>query len=317
MAKQDLLERVYRTISALHKSGKKNLSVMEVAKLSGIARATINQKNDPDWGLVRAVIKGTAKSGGIEEDQNVIYEQSDQYTHDVSRRLNELETQLSQLRDRANTTYNQLIDRVQYYFALASEKPAKQVERAKLLQELNHQKNQNAVLRAELKAALTESKTPAVSGVISSKIIMEVRSAVSESEIIQDFLERLDELTNENRSSIITAVYIMFGLPMCGKSYWIENHRPSGPGVSLYITGASETVSIRSLMVSRIRKVFAVPVHCVRFNISLDLCIARAEKQFNGAALELNVSIIRSSARQLEEIQFNENFDSIILVSSK
>jgi hypothetical protein len=61
--------------------------------------------------------------------------------------------------ERASTTYNQLIDRVQYYFALASEKPAKQVEKAKLLQELTHQKNQNAILRADLKAALAESLT--------------------------------------------------------------------------------------------------------------------------------------------------------------
>lgn len=83
-----------------------------------------------------------------------------------------MEEQLALLRERASTTYNQLIDRVQYYFALASEKPAKQVEKAKLLQELTHQKNQNAILRADLKAALAESLTPAVSGFITSKIIL-------------------------------------------------------------------------------------------------------------------------------------------------
>ena len=49
MAKQDLLNRVYATISALQSDGRKKLSVMEVSKLSGVGRATINQKHDPDW----------------------------------------------------------------------------------------------------------------------------------------------------------------------------------------------------------------------------------------------------------------------------
>ncbi|MDF5948307.1 hypothetical protein P4129_20150 [Pseudomonas aeruginosa] len=43
MAKQDLLNRVYATISALQSDGRKKLSVMEVSKLSGVGRATINQ----------------------------------------------------------------------------------------------------------------------------------------------------------------------------------------------------------------------------------------------------------------------------------
>jgi len=55
-----------------------------------------------------------------------------------------------------------------------------------------------------------------------------------------------------------------------------------------------------------------VPVHCVRFSIGLDVCISRAEKQFNGAALELNILSIKGAAARLEEIQFSENFDSII-----
>jgi len=41
------------------------ISVMEVAKLSGVARATINQKHDPDWVKVREVIKRTVHSGGM------------------------------------------------------------------------------------------------------------------------------------------------------------------------------------------------------------------------------------------------------------
>ncbi|WP_143513841.1 hypothetical protein [Pseudomonas grimontii] len=65
MAKQELLNRVYGTISALHRGGRKKISVMEVAKLSGVARATINQKHDPDWVKVREVIKRTVHSGGM------------------------------------------------------------------------------------------------------------------------------------------------------------------------------------------------------------------------------------------------------------
>src|SRR3989344_269052 len=313
MAKQELLNRVYGTISALHRGGRKKISVMEVAKLSGVARATINQKHDPDWVKVREVIKRTVHSGGDVEDSSVVFEQPLKNSQEIHHRLKELEEQLSLLRERANTTYNQLIERVQYYFALASEKPAKQVEKAKVLQELTHQKNQNAILRADLKAALAESLTPAVSGIITSKIILEVPNAVSESEAILNFLEKLDSLSNQNRSSLVTTVYIMFGLPMCGQSSWIENHKPSTPGVSLYVSGASDTVSIRSLLISRIRKEFNVPVHCVRFSIGLDVCISRAEKQFNGAALELNILSIKGAAARLEEIQFSDNFDSIIL----
>ncbi|MDH4565636.1 hypothetical protein E8E95_02980 [Pseudomonas sp. BN414] len=311
MANQDLLNRVYATISALHKGGRKKLSVMEVAKLSGVARATINQKHDPDWVKVREAIKGTFHSGSDAEDSSAVLEQPLKSTQEIHQRLKEFEEQLALLRERANTTYNQLIDRLQYYFALTSEKPAKQMEKAKLLQELTHQKNQNAILRADLKAALAESLTPAVSGIITSKSILEVPNTLSEPEAILDFLEKLDSLSN--RSSLVTTVYILCGLPMCGKSSWIENHKPPTPGVSLYVSGASETASIRNLLASRVRKAFNVPVHCVRFRIGLDACISRAEKQFNGAVLELNISLIKSVAARFEEIQFIENFDSIIL----
>lgn len=313
MAKQDLLNRVYATISALQSGGRKKLSVMEVAKLSGVARATINQKHDPDWVKVREVIKGTAHSGVYAKDSSEDVKKPLKNTQEIHHRLKELEEQLDLLRERASTTYNQLIDRVQYYFALASEKPAKQVEKAKLLQELTHQKSQNAILRADLKAALAESLTPAVSGIITSKIILEVPNAVSDSEAILSFLEELDSLSSQNRSSLVTAVYIMCGLPMCGKSSWIDNHKPLTPGVSLYVCGASDTVSTRNLLVSRVRKEFNAPVHCVRFGLGLDACISRAEKQFNGAALELNISSIKGVAARFEEIQFSENFDSIIL----
>ncbi|MDT4874632.1 hypothetical protein FQZ97_1099430 [compost metagenome] len=54
-------------------------------------------------------------------------------------------------------------------------------------------------------------------------------------------------------------------------------------------------------------------MHCVRFRIGRDSCISRAEKQFTGAALELSVSSIKSVAARFEEINFSENFDSIIL----
>ncbi|MDX3943662.1 hypothetical protein QYP06_31785 [Pseudomonas aeruginosa] len=313
MAKQDLLNRVYATISALQSDGRKKLSVMEVSKLSGVGRATINQKHDPDWVKVREVIKGTTHSGVYTKDSSEDVKKPLKNTQEIHHRLKELEEQLALLRERASTTYNQLIDRVQYYFALASEKPAKQVEKAKLLQELTHQKNQNAILRADLKAALAESLTPAVSGIITSKIILEVPNAVSDSEAILSFLEKLDSLASQNRSSLVTAVYIMCGLPMCGKSSWIENHKPPTPGVSLYFSGASDTVSTRNLLVSRVRKEFNAPVHCVRFSLGLDACISRAEKQFNGAALELNISSIKVVAARFEEIQFSENFDSIIL----
>jgi len=46
---------------------------------------------------------------------------------------------------------------------------------------------------------------------------------------------------------------------------------------------------------------------------SLFQTFPRAEKQFNGAALELNISSIKVVAARFEEIQFSENFDSIIL----
>lgn len=313
MAKQELLNRVYQTISALHKSGKNKLSVMEVAKLSGVARATINQKSDPDWEVVRGVIKSTFDPKQSLEESNVVFAKPHHSFEDVHRRLEELEQQLSLLRDRANTTYDQLMDRVQYYFALASEKPAKQVEMAKVIQELNYQKRQNAILRSDLKAALAESKNPAVSGLVSSKLIIDIPVSITEPEAIRRFLEKLDSLICENRSSLITAAYIMFGLPMCGKSCWIENHKPHTPGVSLYISGACDTASIRSLIISRLTKEFSVPIHCVRFDVPLDVCIARAERQFNGAALELNISLMKTAASRVEEIQFTENFDSIIL----
>lgn len=313
MAKQELLDRVYTVISALHEGGRKKLSVMEVANLSGVARATINQKNDPDWGKVRDIIRGTALRLVDADDPGPVAKEPINNRQEIYRRLNELEEQLALLRERANSTYNQLVDRLQYYFALASEKPAKQVEKAKLLQELNHEKNQNAMLRADLKAALAESLTPAVSGIISSKVTIEIPSGAVEAEIILHFLEKLDSVVGQGRSSIVSAVYITCGLPMCGTSSWIESHKPLTPGVSLYISGASETASIRNLFISRVRKEFNVAVHCVRFRIGPDACISRAEKQFNGATLELNISLIKSVAERFEEVHFSENFDSIIL----
>src|SRR3546814_14990605 len=121
MAKQDLLNRVYATISALQSDGRKKLSVMEVSKLSGVGRATINQKHDPDWVKVREVIKGTTHSGVYAKDSSEDIKKPLKNTQEIHHRLKELEEQLALLRERASTTYNQLLDRVQYYFALDSE----------------------------------------------------------------------------------------------------------------------------------------------------------------------------------------------------
>lgn len=52
------------------KATAEKLSVMEVSKLSGVGRATINQKHDPDWVKVREVIKGTTHSGVYAKDSS-------------------------------------------------------------------------------------------------------------------------------------------------------------------------------------------------------------------------------------------------------
>jgi len=307
MARQDILARAYNALESLVAEGTARLSVSEVAKRAGIGRATINQSADDDWRILREDIRsrtreitGTSKKGGSSS------------VNDLRHRIKELEGQIKGLREQAAKTYAQLIDRIQYYYALAGEAPKMRSEKAKLVKELTSQRKQTQILKSQLDLAMANSTSPSFSG-LTIKRIIEVRSSIRPSEIISNFISKLYEYREVSSDASVVDVFLLCGLPLAGGEHWVNEHQPSKPGVSLYIDCVCVSEEVRKLILVLLRKEFRAAIHCVRLRASRDVCITRASMKHSGAEQVLAIKNIQDLDSQFVEIHFGEDFDSIIL----
>lgn len=106
----------------------------------------------------------------------------------------------------------------------------------------------------------------------------------------------------------------MCGLPLSGKSRWIESHQPSVPGAHIYVDSCAHTADIRHFIADRIRHIAKSEVHCVWVRESLKTCIGRVVSNGDEAKASLRKRQVERVASSFEAPDFHEPFNSIILL---
>jgi hypothetical protein len=106
----------------------------------------------------------------------------------------------------------------------------------------------------------------------------------------------------------------MCGLPLSGKTQWINDHSPSVPGMAIYVDGSSHKRDIRKFIFDRIRKFTAAPIHCVRVRADKQSCIERSSRKNSGATQIQFEQVIEIISSEFEELIISEPFNAIILV---
>lgn len=314
MASSENLDKVYDAISTLRAKGLLKMDVRMVANTAGIARSTF-YLNDPDWKEVRAVIAGKP-SDRVKLKQVKVEKRShgDQRIEEFSLRLAEAENEVIRIQEIAQKVYRQLIDEVQRWFVKASESPAKKNQITSYLQELASSRKDVERLSSENR--LLEAKIP-VAGVVHplvQKRVISLNVLESPGHMFTSFLEQFDALTPQRQKAHgVVATYVMCGLPLSGKSCWIEQHKPSEPGVHIYVDSCAHTRDARRFIADRVRHILKSDVHCVWLRASADICVERDVVIDATTKATLKKLEIEQVASGFEPPVFDEPFDSIIL----
>jgi hypothetical protein len=314
MANNENLEKAYDAISALRVKGLLTMDVRMVANTAGIARSTF-YLNDPDWKEVRAVIAGKP-SDRVKLKQVKVVKRShaDQRIEEFSLRLAEAENEVIRIQEVAQKVYRQLIDEVQRWFVKASESPAKKNQIASYLQELVSSRKEVERLSSENR--LLEAKV-AVAGVVHplvQKKVICLNALESPVDMFTSFLKQFDALNPQHEKAHgVVATYVMCGLPLSGKSYWIELHRPSEPGVHIYVDSCAHTRDARRFIADRIRHISKSDVHCVWLRANSDTFAERDVVIDATGRATLKKAEIERVASGFEPPTLGEPFDSIIL----
>lgn len=136
----------------------------------------------------------------------------------------------------------------------------------------------------------------------------------SPGDMFASFLTQFEALTpQQGKAHRVVATYIMCGLPLSGKSYWIEQHEPSEPGVHIYVDSCAHTGDARRFIADRIRHITESDVHCVWLRASAVTCVGRAVVIDATTQATLKKREIEQVASDFEPPVFEEPFDSIIL----
>ncbi|RQM59713.1 MULTISPECIES: hypothetical protein [Burkholderia] len=314
MAKPDVLDRVYACIGTMRSRGDK-LNVEKVAVRAGVARATLYLP-DPDWQEVREVIKGKPSSRvKLVEVEVTEASKVKQKVAELKERVASAEGELQALRKDAERIYRKLVDQLQYYVALAAETPAKTANRAKQLKEAGHDKQEIKHLRAEV-AMLRQQvgNGPAEPAALTTKRYITLPTSSSWADTLASFMDQLVQVTPDDPvGNTVSAVYVLCGLPMAGKTTWAREHKSQVPGIALYVDGTTHTAEQRRFIADRLRKITKAPIHCVRLHADGPTCVARSGRQHRGAAHIEVQHAIEMIAAEFEEVSLIEPFNSIVL----
>jgi hypothetical protein len=318
MAREEILSKVYNAIGRLRANGTVDLNVDLVAASAGIARSTF-YLDDPDWKEVREVIRGKA-SHLVKLVEVEVTEASRTRTklNELQARCDQLGIEAKTLREQADTIYRKLINQLQYYFALAEETPAKRQRNTKILMESGELNQEVTRLRAEVAHMRIQQAQVPVASPISSKRFIHIPSIYPTVQTTSDqyslFLDQLNSaIPSSEVGKIVVAVYLLCGLPLSGKTKWANQHKPTQPGVSMYIDAISGTRESRGFMVERVRKLTDAPVICVRVRADQNTCVERS-RLFNKGAQHVRIQeAIESMALRFEEVALSEPFEMVIL----
>lgn len=326
----EAIDLVYSLISRLRSSGKKKLTITEVAELSGVSRSTINSKEDPDWIEAREVILNNKPSLRVKLAEADINERS-KWQMEASRLDSELEScqkKLDELIQKADGEFPKLFDQLHKYMYKANMVPSKMDRETKSLLE-------NKDLRSKLKLCEVENRNlkanlapntiiiPFVKKNIINVYPEDQKTNLGNMELPELVTDAVYELDKYFESSLPPkAVYVLCGNFASGKSTWISDHKPpfQESASAVYFDGTNHTAAMRKNILKHIgnlnrkHKTYCKKI-CVRTMCDLGQCLERnadiTRVRYNNTIPQ---ELIETIDKRLEEVTFKEGFNEIILV---
>ena len=325
----EALDIVYSVITKLRSSGRKQLTVTEVAKLSGVSRSTVNSQKDPDWLEVREVILNNKPSHRVKLVQAEVKEQTKWQVEAAKLQslLEDCEKELDKLIQKADEEFVKLFEQLHKYLYVAKMIPSKMDRASKILIENQELKKQLELISAENRKL--KALSPLSAGLVPfvKQNIINVYSADQKINLIKwdllalaaDAMYKLDSYFESPLPPKV--IYILCGNFASGKSTWIKEHKPQfQESVSiLYFDGTNHTEAMRKTIVRYIMHLmnkYSVncKIVCVRLISDLGQCLER-NTHINRVRNKTTVSeeLIKTLEKHFEEVSFKEGFNEIIL----
>lgn len=314
MANAKTIDKAYKAISVLRARGEHKVSVDRVSRVSGIARASFYQ-DDPDWKEVLEVIKGKPSQRiKLVEVSATIETKAQAHVGKLVSKVEELEAAVAAIEDKSETAYKRLVDQVLYFSMLAAESPKKKEDRAKQMKDLNAYADENRQLKQALALAQAAAQAPVQTATLVSKKTITLPNKAALDDAYDALIDELDHVVpNKISGEAVGAVYITCGLPMSGKSRWINEHKSLHPGAALYIETTAHIAKERTRYLARIRSRTDAPIYCVRLRATVETCVKRSSMQNQGAKHVLIEKTIDRVNDAFEEVSLEEKFYGILL----
>lgn len=308
MAREKVLHAVYAAIASLRHDGK-SVTIASVVQISGIARSTFYQDH-PDWLTVMSVIDGAEIPSQFSVDVATLSPRPALSRMQLlTERVNALERSLKETVAISDDVFRRLIDQLQYYFALSHETPKRLEESRKSKLELAEAYQQITRLNGEIRRLSAFGKESNILSAKGHKRHIAIPADLSVARAVDHFLGALHLLIPDKVvGNVYSSIVFVCGLPLSGKSTWIDRQVARGPGTSLYIEGTLHTAEIRSLLLCHVRRLCEAEVRCVWMLVDLEWCLRRVESPQGRHSAELIKSINSTS----ELICVTEGFDSIV-----
>lgn len=312
MARGKSLKAVYAAIAHLRQEGEQ-LTVASVARAAGIGRSTLYQDND-DWNAVMAVIGGSEIPPAVVVNMPSVFRRREPSRIKLlADRVGALEKELEETIKFADVTYQRLVDQLQYYFALSHETPSRRDEVRKQRIELTAAYEEIGRLKQEVRRLTDRSERSNIIGAKGRKRHISIPAEMSVAEAMDHFLAELHRhIPDRAVGKAFTSVTFVCGLPLSGKSTWIDRQVAPGPGTSLFIEGTLHTEELRRVLLAQVKRLCQAEVRCAWLLTGVDDCLRRAMPTSRAAGP--TEEMIRAIDARTERVSVIEAFDSLISV---
>lgn len=317
MAKNILLEKVFEAIAQLRAEGIDRLTISKVSRYSGVARATF-YLDDDDWREVREVIAGKPSSR-VELVEVKIVEESEHLRElrVLTDRVASAEQEVQRLEEVATKVYQELIDEVQRWFHEASEKPKRHGQLASCTAALGEARDRIQDLITENQILRAASEDVGNLAALAIKKVINLDSEAGLADVVASFLTQLSKtLPRGQVSEALVTAYIVCGLPHSGKSTWIKQHKPSLPGLHIYIDWLGHKTEYRRFVISHLREHAKAKIVGVWVRADRATCQKRIDQKKSGVDAALSSRSLERVCDEFEEPSLYESYNEVLLVKS-
>lgn len=317
VAKKESLDAAYRAILAIRRQGLVPTPT-SVAKLAGLTRSTL-YRVDPEWVEVLDAIDGkdSSRLDAISALPDVeIRPRALNSVQALTKRLEEVEKEHAASITFADSVYQKLIDQLQYYFSAASQSPNKKNEEVGLRRKLADAHEVARRMESEVAKYKEVARKAKVISATGSKRVISIPPECTPVQAVQFFLDAVGTLIpNQRMATVVGEVIVVCGLPMSGKSTWINAFEIRNPGVTILIEGVNHREEFRRLIVSHLRRLGDFKITCAWLVTPMDECLRR-NKYNDFPNAKDQAGLISDISNALELVSVLEPFDSILRVGN-